>query len=225
LIHFYKRKELVLTMSGPAVQGMESLTAAMQTNIVPDQEYLLQGSILDTHVEVLNHRLRGLCDNVDCGQERFHEKEMVFSIRGTSTQPLMLRVRHSLEPGVRIPWQLRYVGQPEMSQKSTVVRSCYDIACSTNVVEFLTELGCRMEYEFVGKGFIFRKGRIKVTVSKMFKIGSSLEQLEPISNSHLVELSVLAPSGNDAVGEDMKNFADQLKPLVMLDKFDLRRPL
>ena len=57
-----------------------------------------------------------------------------------------------------------------------------------------------------------------------------------------VELSVLAPSGNDAVGEDMKNFADQLRPLVseyqifnshatdcnsvsqvVLEKFDLRR--
>merc|ERR1712083_530279 len=67
----------------------------------------------------------------------------VFSIRGTSTVPLTLRVRHSLDPNSRIPWQLRYVGQPEMSQKSTVVRSCYDIACSSNVVEFLTELGCR----------------------------------------------------------------------------------
>ena len=40
--------------------------------------------------------------------------------------------------------QLRYVGQPEMSQKATIVRSCYDIACSNNVVEFLTELGCRL---------------------------------------------------------------------------------
>ena len=60
---------------------MESLTAAMQTNIVPDQEYLLQGSILDSKVDVLNHRLRGLCDNVD-GKESFNEKEMVFSIRG-----------------------------------------------------------------------------------------------------------------------------------------------
>ena len=35
-----------------------------------------------------------------------------------------------------------------------------------------------------------------------------------------VELSVLAPSGNDAVGEDMKNFADQLRPLV---KFSLNK--
>ena len=83
-----------------------------------------------------------------------------------------------------LPWSLRYVGQPEMSQKSTVVRSCYDIACSSNVVEFLTELGCRckqmiwkmflstcllsrLEYEYIAKGFIFRKGRIKVTVSRV----------------------------------------------------------
>ena len=123
---------------------MESLTAAMQTNIVPDQEYLLQGSIMDTKVDVLNHRLRGLCDNVDIGNESFNEKEMVFSIRGTATQPLTLRVRHSVDQqSSDIPWQLRYVGQPEISQKATIVRSCYDIACSSNVVEFLSELGCR----------------------------------------------------------------------------------
>jgi len=217
-----RNSSLVATMAtpgplGPNLQGMDSLTAAMKTNIIPDQEYLLQGSVLDSHVENLNHRLRGLCDNVDAGQEKFQEKEMVFSIRGTSTVPLTLRVRHSLDPNSRIPWQLRYVGQPEMSQKSTVVRSCYDIACSSNVVEFLTELGCRLEYEYIAKGFIFRKGRIKVTVSRVYKISNnppSMDNLEPVTGSWLVELSVLAPSGNDAVGEDMKNFADQLRPLV-----------
>ena len=208
--------------------GMESLTAAMQHNIVPDQEYLLQGSILDNKKEVLIHRLRGLCDNVDIGREEFNEKEMVFSIRGTATQPLQLRVRHSLDPNSSIPWQLRYVGLPELSQKATIVRSCYDIACTNNVVEFLSELGCRLEYEYISRGFIFRKGRIKVTVNKIFKPGGpggSLDNLEPITPSHLVELSVLAPSGNDAVAEDMKMFAEQLKPLVVLDKFDLRRPM
>ena len=80
----------------------------------------------------------------------------------------------------------------------------------------------RLEYEFICKGSIFRKGRIKVTVTKISKM---MDNLEPLTASHLVELSVLAPSGNDAVGEDMKIFADQLKPLVMLDKFDLRRPM
>jgi len=208
--------------------GMESLTAALQQQIIPDQEYLLQGSILDTKKEVLIHRLRGLCDNVDIGREEFNEKEMVFSIRGTATQPLQLRVRHSLDPNSSIPWQLRYVGQPEISQKATIVRSCYDIACTNNVVEFLSELGCRLEYEYISRGFIFRKGRIKVTVNKIFKPGGPggpLDNLEPITSSHLVELSVLAPSGNDAVAEDMKMFAEQLKPLVMLDKNDLRRPI
>ena len=63
---------------------------------------------MDSHVENLNHRLRGLCDNVDAGQEKFQEKEMVFSIRGTSTVPLTLRVRHSIDPNSRIPWQLRW---------------------------------------------------------------------------------------------------------------------
>ena len=85
-------------MAGPVVQGLETITAAMESNIIPDQEYLLQGSILDGHVEVLTHRLRGLCDNVIGSgppnfAEQFTEREMVFSIRTQGSQPLSLRVR------------------------------------------------------------------------------------------------------------------------------------
>ena len=95
-------------MAGPNLQGMDSLTAAMQNNIVPDQEYLLQvqrikkydilnyvldqGSILDSKVEVLNHRLKGLCDNVDTDRETYDEKEMVFSIRGKTFDALYAAV-------------------------------------------------------------------------------------------------------------------------------------
>lgn len=114
------------------------------------------------------------------------------------------------------------------------MRSCYDIACSENAVEFLTELGCRLEFEYVAKGFVFRKGRMKITVSKIHKVASGpplpnggppAEALEALTASHLVELSVLAPSGSDAVADDMKNFADQLKPLVNMDKIDPRRQM
>ena len=104
---------------GPNLQGMDSLTAAMQNNIVPDQEYLLQvpfieedlfhfvnfvsdqGSILDSKVDVLNHRLKGLCDNVDTDRETYDEKEMVFSIRGRASLlcsiaiPNFSMIRHS----------------------------------------------------------------------------------------------------------------------------------
>lgn len=41
---------------------------------------------------------------------------------------------------------------------------------------------------------------------------TSPSNLEPVSNSHLVELSVVAPQGQEQIGEDMKNFAEQLKP-------------
>ena len=156
---------------------------------------------------------------------------MVFSIQGTGSQPLNLRVRRPLDPNLECPWQLRYIGQPELGNRPTIVRSCHDIACSENAVEFLIELGCRLEFEFVAKGYLFRKGRMKVTVSKIFKPlpsppgpqGGPGESLEPLSQSHLVELSVLAPSGADAVADDMKNFAEQLKPIVMLDKIDPKR--
>ena len=41
----------------------------------------------------------------------------------------------------------------------------YFLFCSSeNAVEFLTELGCRLEFEYIAKGFVFRKGRMKITV-------------------------------------------------------------
>ncbi len=49
------------------------------------------------------------------------------------------------------------------------------------------------------------------------------KQDDLISNSYLVEMSVLAPSGQEAIGEDMKAFAEQLKPIVHLDKIDYKR--
>lgn len=46
--------------------------------------------------------------------------------------------------------------------------------------------------------------------------GDTVNGLEPMSNSHLVELSVVAPSGQEQIGEDMKNFAEQLKPYPLM---------
>ena len=40
--------------------------------------------------------------------------------------------------------------------------------------------------------------------------------IEPLSTSQLVELSVVALQGQDQIQEDMKNFAEQLKPYVFV---------
>lgn len=220
-------------MAAAPGSAMDSLSAALKCNIIPNQEYLLQGSVLDQYVEVLLHRLRGLCDNVDSGPESFHDHELSFALRAQGTQGsapmvLPLRVRRALDLP-ESPWQLRYVGQQELGDKNrpTIVRSSIDMACSSSVVEFLTELGCRMDFEYIARGYMFRKGRMKITVSKIFKMGNINskpgEGVEPISQSYLVELSVLAPTGQDAIAEDMRLFAEQLKPLVQLEKIDYKR--
>lgn len=140
----------------------------------------------------------------------------------------MLRVRKALDCDA--PYQLRYVGQPELGDRTrpTLVRSSLDIACTSTIIEFLTEMGCRVDFEFVNRGYMFRKGRMKITVSKIFKVNGVLLKQgetynEPISQSYLVELSVLATTGQDAIGEDMRQFAEQLKPLVQLEKIDFKR--
>lgn len=198
-------------MSAPISTALDNLNSAIKSNIIPNQEYLLQGSILDSAVEVLLHRLRGLCDNVDSGTETFHDQELCYSMRKgpPPEQPLTLRVRKALDYP-EMPHQLRYIGQHELGDKSrpTIVRSSIDIAASHTVAEFLTELGCRLDYEYIIRGYMFRKGRMKITVSKIFKMPQGKDIVEPISQSYLVELSVLAPTGQDAIAEDMRIFAE-----------------
>jgi mediator of RNA polymerase II transcription subunit 18 len=121
---------------------------------------------------------------------------------------------------------LRYAAQPELlGHRPTLVRSILDIACGSEVAEFLKELGCRREFDYITKGYLFRKGRIKITVGKIYRFDAKLLQdnYEAITSSHYVEMSVVCPTGQDVVGEDMKALAEQLKPLVILDKVDARR--
>jgi mediator of RNA polymerase II transcription subunit 18 len=204
---------------------MESLPMRSRVGVVPQQEYLLQGSIFDESCEALLHKLRGLCDNSDSSPEKFRDHEMVFTIRSATGGSTSLRVRKSLDQ-LSNPWHLRYLGQPEMGDKSraTIVRNCIDCSVSNNCLQFLNDMGFRLDYEFVLDGYMYRKGRMKVIVAKLFRVlSANVETLEPISQSYLVELCVNAPSGQDSIADEMKQFADSLKPLVILDKVDLRR--
>ena len=67
----------------------------------------------------------------------------------------MLRVRKALDAR-DMPYQLRYIGQPDLGDKNrpTVVRSSLDIACSGMLIEFLNELGCRVDFEYSVKGLL-----------------------------------------------------------------------
>lgn len=60
---------------------IDPILVRRNVSIVPQQEYLLQGSILDDSCEALLHKLRGLCDNADSLPETFHDYEMVYTIR------------------------------------------------------------------------------------------------------------------------------------------------
>lgn len=118
------------------------------------------------------------------------------------------------------------MGQSELGDKNrpTMIRNILDVAVGSDIAEFLKELGCRKEFEFITKGFLFRKGRLKIIVGKLYRFepGKSPQDCDPVTGSHYVEMNVVAPTGQDSVGEDMKTLAEQLKPLINLDKVDLQ---
>ena len=149
----------------------------------------------------------------------------------------MLRVRRSIDCPNN-PWNLRYLGHNDTDRnRATLSRTCIDCNTTSNVTQFLAEMGFKLEFEFILRGWMFRKGRMKILVFKIFRInggGSSGglvatnnmlidENLEPITNSHLVELSVIAPSYQTAITDEMKQFAEFLKPLVSLENIDMRK--
>ena len=150
---------------------------------------------------------------------------MIFIIESPNGTTTSLRVRKAIDHPNN-PWHLRYLGQPEIGDRNraTLVRNCIDCSTSPNILQFLMDMGFQMDFEFVLKGYMFRKGRMKVIVAKMFRLiqPGSLDSLEPISTSYLVELSVVAPSGQDKLADEIKQFAEQLKPLVQLEKIDPR---
>jgi mediator of RNA polymerase II transcription subunit 18 len=125
------------------------------------------------------------------------------------------------------------LGQPELGDKNraTLVRSCVDVNVSGNVSSFLEEMSFKLDFEYLSKGFIFKKGRMKIIVAKISRLPdnvtpSNVSNAEPflITHSYLVELTVVAPSGEqEGLADEIKAFANQLKPLVNLDKIDHRR--
>lgn len=193
----------------------------------PGQEYYLQGSILDESVDILLHKLRGICDSSDEGEsERFKEHEIVYFMReGMSNSAVNLRVRKPLHTPDR-PWTLCYLGMPEIGDRNqpTTIRTCVEMNCSQNVCTFLQELGFIMDYEFISHGWLFRKHRLKATVSKIYRKHAQMsDQLAAVSRSHLVEVSIISGASNEQAAQEVQAFAEQLKPLVHLDKIDSRR--
>lgn len=205
-------------------RSLEKKMAVVRQNQL---EYFLQGSIGKDSVHTLVHRLRGLCDGVSRQVTTFGDHEMVFTL-GNSSSNISFRVRHSLEDP-KAPWQLRYVGQSEMGDKSqsTLLRSCVEVSTSDNLITFLKELGFKYESEFVLKGYYFVKGHMRIIVSQVCRVinVNDPQSAQPISDSYLVEISLMTTVQQDTLAEEIKAFAELLKPLVHLEKIDHRKLL
>lgn len=72
-----------------------------------------------------------------------------------------------------------------------------DIVIFENFIDFLMEMGFCMDYEFVVKGYLFRKGIMKIMVYKIFRILvlGNIESIEVLLFFYFVELSVVVLVG------------------------------
>lgn len=56
-------------------------------------------------------------------------------------------------------------------------------------------ISCRLDYEYVAKGYLFRRGKMRVTISTIFKMNqpgnTETSNLTQVAMSDLVELSVI----------------------------------
>lgn len=64
------------------------------------------------------------------------------------------------------------------------------------------------------QGTLFTKGNLKITVSQILRTETpgDASVTHMLTNSHLVELSTMAPAGDLPTAKAIRDFADQLKP-------------
>lgn len=179
------------------------------------------GSVAEANLQALLHRLRGLCDNATEGGLEFCDREITYKIEATGVGSSKVRVRQSLD-APDAPWYLIYSGQvePGDSHKLTAVRTCVHTACSHTLLEILQELRFEPIAEVILKGYLFKKGAMKIAVFKLYPGAGDPDSATPLSPLYLVELSAVTPSGQDTIESEMKAFADHLKPIVNMDKPD-----
>ncbi|KAE9413317.1 hypothetical protein Angca_007054, partial [Angiostrongylus cantonensis] len=179
----------------------------------------------------LERRLTGLCDP---GSTEFHEHDLSFSLR-TGTDPdvtiRQLRRRFNVDSFTSHQWQFRYIGGPEPDQKCPViVRKVIDsIAYSHLMMDFVKTLGLRMDYEYIAKGTVWTNGIMKVVISQIQRTEKAghydQSNLKRFADSYLVEISACLPDSAEysATAKQLRDFADQLLPLVEMEKVDYWR--
>ncbi|XP_065058718.1 mediator of RNA polymerase II transcription subunit 18-like [Rhopilema esculentum] len=188
-------------------------------------QYYLQGSVPSSNLDSLIQRLKGLCEMAAESDSVFEDHEMVYNLKGGSSN-VTFRVRRSiLAPNAL--WQLCYLGSPEGGGDKTrqaSMRTCVEVAASDNVSLFLEEIGFRFDHELVLKGYCFRKGNMKIKVSKIYRVLSrgDVNRIQPLTDSHLVEMTANSTVQQDTIAEEIKAFGEHLKPITVLERAEQR---
>jgi len=190
------------------------------------QEYYLQGSIYKAYVGTLRERLQGLCDNVEPTSFSDHERTYYLKNPMSQAPPIVVKTCKSIiQPNT--PWQMKYVGSTDGSRdKSTLIRSSVTVAASTDPGKFLEDLGFQMQFEITLNGFFYRKGNMKITVSRVVPVphqNQSNDAANAEKDPYIVEISALATSRDESAANEIRIFASHLKPIITLDKIDPRR--
>ncbi|CAK9292252.1 unnamed protein product [Gordionus sp. m RMFG-2023] len=210
---------------------MENITDSI--SYIQPQEYFLQGVITENNLENALQKLKGISDDGDGPLKEFSDYEIGLILQKNT--PLSSKISSSFRMKIRrslsqfsLPHYIRYQGPIENTDKtmSTLYRASIDVPCSSNVLSFFMDMGFQQEYEYIAKGYIFHKGKLKITLSKIFNIISpnNYEILQPLSSSYVIDFSIIAPPSQKCLSEIIKVFADQLKPIARIEKINILRP-
>ncbi|CZR14431.1 Mediator of RNA polymerase II transcription subunit 18 [Caenorhabditis elegans] len=157
---------------------------------------------------------------------------MSFSLRSSGIMDIKtdikLRRRFRTEHRIQNYWQLKYIGVPEPDQKCpTIVRKeISSLVHSQDMMTYAKSLGLRMDYEYMTQGKLWTKGNIKILHSILTSTSRAgtydSNSIKSVSDSALVEISISLPESAEYMpaAKSLRDFADQLMPLVNMEKVD-----
>lgn len=109
--------------------------------------------------------------------------------------------------------------------RAATMRNCIEVDTNDSITSFLEQIGFQFDHETILRGFLFRKGAMRITVSRLHKIPERgvFSNMLPMTDSYLVELTLNTLVQQDSLCLEMRAFAEHLKPIVLLEEIEPKR--
>jgi len=183
---------------------------------------VLFGTVTPEQAGALTSRLEGLADSTTEHAD-IHKTNYMLKTMNRFVKLSVSKKMPSKDSSVHPVSVLHYQGVPDTQAHDRITtRTVVKAHTGDGAVNFLQDIGFKFDYEVVMKGKQFKCKQIETYLYKVLKLvrQNDISSVQDISTNYLVEVTAKCMNLSDPVVVELLSFADSLKPIVRLEKYD-----